>query len=222
MASLGKLQPCSSTIVAELRTGQALEPLQGYSFPSDAIPERARAGYLLDGQQAIVDLDSERKTLLYCSPQSGQIQQQHERVEPCHLSYLRAMGIGASLTVPVIYQQQLWGLLLVHDSQRHRWHQNELQAVQLHVEELLVALAHSERVQRRQRELQLLQECEALLADSDGVQLPGDALLEACLRAADADGARLQLDGQALEQEGQLYVAGVQPLALSGASPPIA
>ncbi|PSP16592.1 MAG: hypothetical protein BRC58_08650 [Cyanobacteria bacterium QS_8_64_29] len=107
----------SGEIVAEARQANVLPSLHGYCFPRESIPTRAREAYLRHGQQVIIDLDSERKTLAQWPIQPGSSEQRYEWVDPCHLHYLRAMGVRASLTVPVIYQDALWGLLAVHHSQ---------------------------------------------------------------------------------------------------------
>jgi len=204
----------SGEVVAEARQANVLPSLQGYCFPRESIPTRAREAYLRHGQQVIIDLDSERKTLARWQIQPGGSEQRYEWVDPCHIRYLRAMGVRASLTVPVIHQEALWGLLAVHHSQQRHFTQAELQATQLQVGELLVALAAADcdaQAQWRQREADTLRQIEELLqAHADG-PLPGQALLATCTRGLDVDGARLYLDLQASGQGTQLHEVGLQP-----------
>lgn len=40
---------------------------------------------------------------------------------PCHLEFLRSIGVRANLVVPVIVGEDLWGLLVAHHDQVRRW-----------------------------------------------------------------------------------------------------
>jgi GAF domain-containing protein len=64
-------------------------------------------------------------------------------VDPCHIEYLTAMGVKSSVVAPIIHQNQLWGLLASHHSQSRDVAEYELDAMQMVVEQLSVAIAQS-------------------------------------------------------------------------------
>ncbi|MEO1635267.1 MAG: ATP-binding protein, partial [Cyanobacteria bacterium J06631_9] len=64
-------------------------------------------------------------------------------VDPCHVKYLTAMGVQASLVVPILYRHQLWGLLVAHHSVPKRFDNRSLEIVQLIADQVSVAITHA-------------------------------------------------------------------------------
>ncbi|BAU64916.1 putative GAF sensor protein [Stanieria sp. NIES-3757] len=54
-----------------------------------------------------------------------------ENIADCHRDFLRKLQVRANLVVPVLVQQQLWGLLIAHHCQNPRsWSTNDVQIMQ--------------------------------------------------------------------------------------------
>ncbi|GAB4225276.1 MAG: hypothetical protein Kow0049_02860 [Stanieria sp.] len=54
-----------------------------------------------------------------------------ENIADCHRDFLRKLQVRANLVVPVLAQQQLWGLLIAHHCQNPRnWSGYEIQMMQ--------------------------------------------------------------------------------------------
>ncbi len=69
---------------------------------------------------------------------------QYSNITPCrHLEYLNTMGVQSSLVVPILQNDQLWGLLVSHHSEALSMDISQLQAVQMVVDQLAVAIAQS-------------------------------------------------------------------------------
>ena len=105
-------------VVAEAcETG--LTPYLGLHYPATDIPRQARALFLQNWIRVIADVDAEPVPIVALADGTPV----HEldlsmcvlrSVSPMHLQYLRNMGVGASLTVSLIVDNQLWGLIACH------------------------------------------------------------------------------------------------------------
>jgi len=92
----------------------------GHHFPADDIPQQARALYLLNHFRLIananytpVPLRSEDRTL---APSGIDLSQAQLRsVSPVHLEYMRNMGTLASMSVSIVIEGRLWGLVSCHN-----------------------------------------------------------------------------------------------------------
>lgn len=75
----------------------------GSSGPDDCFNQSYAALYLAGRVRAISDIEQ-------------------EPLEPCHRDFLRSLQVRANLVVPVLVDQQLWGLLIAHHcSDAHIW-----------------------------------------------------------------------------------------------------
>ena len=103
-------------IAEDLRTD--LEPFLNLHYPHTDIPVQARELYLRNLLRMIVDVgytpvpiyaidDGADKTL----DLSNSILRS---VSPIHIEYLKNMGVGATLTISLIHEQKLWGLITCH------------------------------------------------------------------------------------------------------------
>jgi len=138
----------SGEVIAESTNGDNLPSLLGLRFPAGDIPNSAREMFLKARQRVIVDVELKHQTInrLDC-PETGKTLAVEDitycPVDPCHAEYLKAMGARSSLTVPILHQNQLWGLLACHHSQPKRFSDRELKMVQLLVDQLSIAIAQS-------------------------------------------------------------------------------
>ena len=98
--------------------GRNIEPFLGLHYPHTDIPVQARELYLKNLMRLIVDVNykpipvytidrGDKKTLdmSYSGLRS---------VSPIHIQYLQNMGVGATLTISLIHEQKLWGLIACH------------------------------------------------------------------------------------------------------------
>lgn len=107
-----------------------LESFLGQYFPASDIPQQARALYLKNPIRVISDAAGHR-IAIEPSQQATQppldLSYAHLRsVSPVHLEYLRNMGVGASMSISIVVDGKLWGLIACHHyapkalSQAHR------------------------------------------------------------------------------------------------------
>ncbi len=105
-------------VVAEEKRDD-MEPYLGLHFPESDIPKPARRMFALNWIRLIPDANAEsielfpainpstnRPVDLTCSILRSP--------SPCHIQYLHNMGVGASLTISLIKDNQLWGLIACH------------------------------------------------------------------------------------------------------------
>lgn len=105
-------------VVAEAKRAD-LEPFLGLHYPATDIPQQARAMYLKSWLRFIPNVDYEPAPLV---PTLHPTQQRPpdmtyatlRSVSPIHLQYLRNMGVAASMTISIIQDERLWGLITCH------------------------------------------------------------------------------------------------------------
>jgi light-regulated signal transduction histidine kinase (bacteriophytochrome) len=102
-------------VVAEDRDA-AMEPYLGHHYPESDIPRQARALYLRNWIRCIPDAGYRPVPLVPAlRPDTGaplDLSGSHLRsVSPVHLEYLANMGVSASMSVSLIVQGRLWGLI---------------------------------------------------------------------------------------------------------------
>ena len=96
----------SGEVIAESIHDQRLPSLLGQRFPVDDIPQKAREMFLLAQQRSIVDVANGKIGLSPLqSKEAGKRLQTniyYRQVDPCHIQYLKAMGVQSSLIVPIL------------------------------------------------------------------------------------------------------------------------
>ena len=95
-----------------------LESFLGQHFPASDIPAQARRLYLQNTIRIISDASGAYVPIVPELDQSGEpldLSFAHLRsVSPIHCEYLRNMGVGASMSVSIIVDGVLWGLVACH------------------------------------------------------------------------------------------------------------
>jgi chemotaxis family two-component system sensor kinase Cph1 len=107
----------SGEVVRESKR-EGLSSWEGHRYPSGDIPAQARKLYVLNTLRLIADVgspviavreaDTTRSVPLdmsFCTLRS---------VSPIHIEYLRNMGVAASLSVSVVIDGRLWGMIACH------------------------------------------------------------------------------------------------------------
>jgi PAS domain S-box-containing protein len=73
---------------------------------------------------------------------------------PCYVDFLAQLQVTASLTVPILQGEKLWGLLLAqHCSGTRQWHSVEIELLQQLATQVAIAVQQSELYQQLQSEL---------------------------------------------------------------------
>jgi light-regulated signal transduction histidine kinase (bacteriophytochrome)/CheY-like chemotaxis protein len=110
-------QDGSGKVTSESRRPD-LESFLGQYFPASDIPQQARALYLRNTIRIISDANFERIPIVPALDASGEpldLSFAHLRsVSPIHCEYLRNMGVGASMSISIIVDGALWGLIACH------------------------------------------------------------------------------------------------------------
>ncbi len=108
----------SGVVVAEDAV-PGLEPFLGLHYPASDIPQQARELYKRNWLRVIPDVGYVPAPLLPpINARTGKpVDMSHcalRSVSPIHLEYLRNMGVRASMSVSVLFRNELWGMLLLH------------------------------------------------------------------------------------------------------------
>jgi len=107
----------SGKVISEARRPD-LESFLGQYFPASDIPQQARALYLRNTIRIISDANFKPIPILPVLDASGEpldLSFAHLRsVSPIHCEYLRNMGVGASMSISIIADGALWGLIACH------------------------------------------------------------------------------------------------------------
>jgi light-regulated signal transduction histidine kinase (bacteriophytochrome) len=136
-----------------------------HKFPASDIPKQARELYLKNWVRIINDVDYEPVSLV---PPVNTVTNEYvdlsksflRSVSPIHIEYLKNMQVKATLTISIVLEGKLWGLIACHHyeakflnyDQRmgieflgkvlsHKWHTLETQSVLVHKERVLALIA---------------------------------------------------------------------------------
>lgn len=95
-----------------------LESFKGQYFPAGDIPKQARALYVKNTIRVISDASNPRVPIVPENDEAGEpldLSFAHLRsVSPIHCEYLRNMGVAASMSISVVVDNELWGLITCH------------------------------------------------------------------------------------------------------------
>ena len=137
----------SGEVIAESINDNRLPSLLGLHFPADDIPPQARELFTQVQVRSIADIDSGLLgQSLRHDAVNGQLlpdEVRYRPIDPCHAEYLTALGVKASLAVPIFHGEELWGLLVSHHSESRSVAEDELQGVQMVADQLGVAITQS-------------------------------------------------------------------------------
>jgi diguanylate cyclase (GGDEF)-like protein len=97
----------------------------GSRFPESDIPSQARQLFLMNPSRSIADVDA---TPVPIVPQIGPVTGRPldltgsslRSVSPIHITYLRNMNVQSSMTVSIIVNHRLWGMMACHGAAPHR------------------------------------------------------------------------------------------------------
>ncbi|MGI4857754.1 MAG: GAF domain-containing protein [Janthinobacterium lividum] len=118
------LQDDSGQVIAEARRDD-LSPLLQQRYPAADIPPQARRLYVLHPIRQIVSVDDVPVPIEPAMrPDTGQpydLSHANLRsVSPIHIEYLKNMGVKASMSISIVIDGRLWGLIACHHMQPYR------------------------------------------------------------------------------------------------------
>jgi light-regulated signal transduction histidine kinase (bacteriophytochrome) len=108
-------QDGSGDVVAEARS-MALTPFLGLRYPASDIPAQARRLYVLNSLRLIPNIGA-RPVALVGRNGAAPVDMSHSvlrSVSPVHIEYLQNMGVGSSMSISIVVDGQLWGLIACH------------------------------------------------------------------------------------------------------------
>ena len=207
-------------VLAEALQHQQLPSFKGLHFPADDIPSEARALFLKARQISLVDLSAQQiewRASPAAEASASVLGNRTSRpVDSCHREYLKAMGVETSVVVPILQQEQLWGLLVAHHSETRPVSEAELHVLQLLVDQLATAIAQANlfsQVQLQAQQESMANRIATLLHRRTN---PFGAALAAAVEAVGGAGGRLFLLPTPASPAGELYTCGDQPTGATG------
>ncbi|MBX3032381.1 MAG: GAF domain-containing protein [Bdellovibrionaceae bacterium] len=106
-------------VIAEAKE-EKLEPFLGLHYPASDIPPQARALYEKNWIRIIPTVHYKPSRILPEKFQSLDLSNSVLRsVSPIHIRYLRNMGVGASMSISLMVEGKLWGLVACHHYSPH-------------------------------------------------------------------------------------------------------
>ncbi len=110
----------NGVVISESRSGQGVDSYLDHHFPSADIPAQARAVFLRNWVRMIPDVNYLSDKIV---PTLGPVKQTPldlgrsllRGVSPLHIEYLKNMGVGATITISLIKDDRLWGLIACHN-----------------------------------------------------------------------------------------------------------
>lgn len=209
----------SGEVIAESIRDDRLPSLLGLRFPAEDIPQVSRELFVKARQRVIVDVALGRKTLNQLdSLETGKSlvteDIRHCPVDACHQEYLTAMGVSSSLVVPILHQNNLWGLLVSHHRSPRHYNERELQIVQLLADQVSIAIAQSNLLSRARLQAEheaTLNHISSHLHSPLKITKIRQLVIEEAVKSLDGSGGRLYITAEPTGQTAQLYTTGEQP-----------
>jgi light-regulated signal transduction histidine kinase (bacteriophytochrome) len=104
-------------VVAEARNKE-LEAFLGLHYPASDIPRQARELYKINLTRIIADVDAVPSEIFTLPGNDQPLDLTHSAlraVSTIHIEYLKNMGVMASFSVSLLFNNELWGLIACHN-----------------------------------------------------------------------------------------------------------
>jgi chemotaxis family two-component system sensor kinase Cph1 len=173
----------SGDVVAEARRDD-LVPYLGQRYPAGDIPPQARRLYVLNTLRMIADVNAPAVPMLG-APAAAPLDMSFatlRSVSPIHIEYLQNMGVGASMSVSIVINGRLWGLLACH----HMSPKRVPYSVRMAADVLAHVLGSMVQSLESQRDVELVEQSATVRADLVEALLMEEDPLEALALHADA------------------------------------
>ncbi|MBF7073552.1 GAF domain-containing protein [Glaciecola sp. MH2013] len=104
-------------VIAENKTHE-MESFFGLRYPASDIPKQARRLYVKNLTRQIEDVDAETIDIIGSNDSNEEAidlsLSSLRAVSPIHIEYLKNMGVGASFSLSIVVDGELWGLFACH------------------------------------------------------------------------------------------------------------
>ncbi len=194
-------------VIAEV-TDPGVESFMGLRYPASDIPEQARKLYLQNWLRIIPDVNYQPSVILPESTSPLDLTSSVLRsVSPVHVQYLKNMGVGASMSISIIKDKKLWGLIACHHRSSNYVPYENRQAAEFVARFLSLQLAAKAKLEDRDYRLELFaKEKELASTLSKGKELTDGLFSKASLflQLTDASGVAVYL-------RGKVYTIGLTP-----------
>jgi len=108
------LEDKSGCVVAEAKIAE-LAPFLNHHYPASDIPRQARALYVRSPVRLIPDVNYVPAPLCPATNEPLDMSDCWLRsVSPTHIQYLKNMGVAASMSISIVIEGTLWGLIACH------------------------------------------------------------------------------------------------------------
>ncbi|WP_438023790.1 ATP-binding protein [Sorangium sp. So ce233] len=142
-------------VIAEAREAD-IEPYLGLRYPASDIPPQARELYLRNWLRIIPDVGYQPSDIVPEADAPIDLSFSVLRsVSPMHIQYLKNMGVGASMSVSLIREGVLWGLIACHHRTARPLSFDIRQGCELCGRFLSIQLAAKEKLEDRGRKQEL-------------------------------------------------------------------
>ncbi|MGF1488611.1 MAG: ATP-binding protein [Prochloraceae cyanobacterium] len=218
-------------VIAEDLNSKGLPSLKGLHFPAGDIPPQARELFCKARTRSIVNIEQQEITLAardrLPSTATGELSVAEVRqleleellkrpVDPCHVEYLSLMGVKSSLVIPILNENQLWGLLISHNATEKIFPHKDLQIVEAIAEQLELAISQANllyQVKQKARREEAINRVFTLLHSTLETREILPQVLEETVNAIDGSGGTLLLVDPE-EQGASFYTHGLVPQLL--------
>ena len=132
---LYQILPNGTGMVVTEAVNSGWKPILGQVFSPEVFPEEYHQQYIQGRISAIADVENGEAL-------------------PCLIEFLQNLQVKAKLVVPIIKEEQLWGLLIAHHrSETREWQQLEIDLLEQLATHIAIALKQSQLYQQVQTEL---------------------------------------------------------------------
>lgn len=111
-------------VVAESKD-EHMDSYLGLSFPASDIPRQARELYSVNYLRVIADIDAQNSAIVPNDKHDDGTPidlsfSSLRSVSPVHVEYLRNMNVKSSMSISVMQDRRLWGMIVCHHDKAHR------------------------------------------------------------------------------------------------------
>lgn len=191
-----RVNPDGTGSVTNEAVGSGCFPLMDQPLPEEIFPVESHRLYQQGRVRAIADI-------------------RQDGISACLAETLHQLGVKSKLVVPILHNQELWGLLIAHQCHRYRewqtWELDFLKELSTHVG---IAIAQATLLKQASQQAQAEATINCL---TRMLHTPGDAIrvmqqvIDATVTAVGCIGGQLYISADTEEQSDQLYRSGVQP-----------
>jgi chemotaxis family two-component system sensor kinase Cph1 len=188
-------------VVAESKR-EEIEPFLGLNYPASDIPKQARELYTKNWLRFIPDRSYQPARVLAAEDALGPLDMSFavlRSVSPIHIEYLRNMNVGASMSISLVYDGKLWGLIACHHCSPRYVPYDVRTACELLAQIMSLHLGVSERRKITFDDAVTARVRQSMLVNLERIQDTATALIDSSpdmLDFIDADGAAVVVDNQ--------------------------